>query len=208
MKGNIKSLHLLLITILFALVSCSTTTLTSVWQKESFKGPIDNVFVLGVAEKEVNRRIFEDEFSKQLSARGVNATASYRVFPSDEMLGKEEIEAKLDELNIETIIVTTIVDKERKVYRETWYPNYSQRYRYWHDEVRTIEYIDEIYHLQTSLYDVGSEGLVWVALSETVFMDDAMSRSSNKQIKSFINVMVKRLSNDGLMKQQRYKTGY
>jgi hypothetical protein len=199
MKGNLKSLHLLLILICFTLVSCSTT-LTSVWKDENFKGPVNNVFVMGVFQREVNRRVYEDEFVKKLSAQGVNAIASYREFGSGKLPDKEEIVSKMEALNMEAVLITNIVDKERRrVYAETWYQNYGHHYGYWHG--RTTEFIDDIYHVETKLYDVRSEGLIWSALSETVVMEDAIAQSDRNIIKTFINVMVKKLSDDGLVKQ-------
>jgi hypothetical protein len=201
MKGNLKSLHLLLILICFTLVSCSTT-LTSVWKDENFKGPVNNVFVMGVFQREVNRRVYEDEFVKKLSAQGVNAIASYREFGSGKLPDKEEIVSKMEALNMEAVLITNIVDKERRrVYAETWYQNYGHHHGYWHGgAVRTTEFIDDIYHVETKLYDVRSEGLIWSALSETVVMEDAIAQSDRNIIKTFTNVMVKKLSDDGMLK--------
>ena len=203
MKGNLKSLHLLLILICFTLVSCTTTTLTSVWKDESYKGPVNNVFVMGVFQKETNRRIYEDGFVKKLSAQGVNAIASYKEFGSGKLLDKKAIVSKMEELNMEAVLITNIVDKERRrVYAETWYQNYGHHYGYWHgNEVRTTEFIDDIYHVETKLYDVRSEGLIWSALSETIVMEDAFAQNDRNIINTFINVMVKKLSDDGLVKQ-------
>jgi hypothetical protein len=200
MRGNLKSLHPMLIIICVALVSCSTTNLTNVWKDESFKGPVNNVFVIGVFKERDNRRTYENEFVKKLSAQGVNAIASYKEFGSGKLPDKEAIVSRMQELNMEAVLITNIVGKERRrVYAETWYQNYGHHYGYWHG--RTTEFIDDIYHVETKLYDVRSEGLIWSALSKTVVIDDGIYRSDVKEIKKFINVMVKKLSDDGMLKQ-------
>ncbi|NOQ65644.1 MAG: hypothetical protein GQ556_00305, partial [Desulfobacterales bacterium] len=84
---------------------------------------------------------------------------------------------------------------------DTWYQKYGHQHRYWHDESTTLEFIDDVYHVETKLYDVRSEGLIWSALSETVVMEDAIAQSDRNIIETFINVMVKKLSDDGLVKQ-------
>ena len=202
MKGNLKSLHLLLIIICFALASCSTTNLTSVWKDEGFKGSVNNVFVIGIFKERDNRRTYENEFVKQLSAQGVNAIASYKEFGSGKLPDKKAIVSKMEELNMGAVLIANIVDKERRrVYAETWYQNYGYHYGYWHgDEVRTTEFIDDIYHVETKLYDVRSESLVWSALSKTVVFDEFV-KSEVKEIRKFINFMVKKLSDDGLLKR-------
>ncbi len=200
MKGNLKSLHLLLIIICFALASCSTTNLTSVWKDEGFKGPVNNVFVIGVFKERDNRRTYENELVKILSAQGVNAIASYKEFGSGKLPDKEEVVSKMEELNMGAVLITNIVDKERRrVSVETWYQNYSHYYNTSY-RTSTVEYIDEVYHVETKLYDVRSEGLIWSALSKTLVLDKVV-QSDVKEIKKFINVMVKKLSDDGMLKQ-------
>jgi hypothetical protein len=201
MQGNLKSLHLLLIIICFTLVSCTTTTITSVWKDESYKGQIQNVFVIGLFQRETNRRIYEDEFVKQLSAQGVNAIASYKELRSDKLLDKKVIMSKMEELNMEVVFITNIVDKERKeMYGKTWYNDYSYHYptRY---KISTMRYLDYDYHVETELYDVRSDGLIWSALSETVVMEKAIVQSDRNIINALINAMVKKLSDDGLVKK-------
>jgi hypothetical protein len=200
MKGNLKLLHLLLIIIFFTITSCSTTNLTSVWKDEGFKGPVNNVFVIGVFKERDNRRTYENEFVKILSAQGVNAIASYKEFGSGKLPDKEEVVSKMEELNMEAVLITNIFDKERRrVSVETWHQNYSHYYNTSY-RTSTVEYIDEVYHVETKLYDVRSEGLIWSALSKTLVLDKVV-QSDVKEIKKFINVMVKKLSDDGMLKQ-------
>ena len=44
---------------------------------------------------------------------------------------------------------------------------------------------------------LGTEKLIWSALSETILIDQSVS---NQEIKSFINVMVKNIKEDNLLK--------
>jgi hypothetical protein len=152
-----------------------------------------------------------------LSAQGVNAIASYKVFGSGKLPDKKAIMSKMDELNMEVVLITNIVDKERqRVYEKTWhnYSTYLYRTRY---KTSTMRYIDYDYHVETELYDVrcvgapalidysliskcDRDGLIWSALSETLVLDKVV-QSDVKEIEKFINVMVKKLSDDGMLKQ-------
>jgi hypothetical protein len=155
---------------------------------ESFKGTVNNVLVIGVFKELVNRRTYEDELVKKLGAHGVNARPSYKVFGSGKLPDKKAIVSKMDELNMETVLITAIFDKES---REGWYQNYSHRYN-------AFRYEYDIYRVETKLYDMRSEGLIWSALSETVVFDPDINRDV-KEIKVFIDVMVKKLSDDGML---------
>ena len=200
MKGNLKSFHLLLIIIFFTITSCATTTFTSVWKDEGFNGPIDNVFIIGVFKERDNRRTYENEFVKQLSAQGVNAIASYKEFGSGKLPDKGEVVSKMEELNMEAVLITNLVDKERRrVYKETWSQNYSH---YYNTSYRssTVEYIDDVYYLETKLYELRSEGLIWSALSKTLVLDKVV-QSDVKEIKKFINFMTKKMSEDGMLNE-------
>jgi hypothetical protein len=64
-------------------VACGTpTTSTEVWKNPSYAaGPVKNVVVFGGRMNESNRRTLEDGFVHALTAHGVHATPSYRMFP-------------------------------------------------------------------------------------------------------------------------------
>ena len=197
MKRTMRLFHCSILLIAFLLTSCATTTLTSVWKDESYQGQIHDVFVIGVAKKYSNKRIFEDEFVKQLNAHGVNAIQSYTVFPFNEMLDKEAIISKMKELGMNTVLITNVVDKERRVYTETWYTAYSYRYDY--RPYRNTQYAENVYSLETKFYDLSTEKLIWSALSETFLIDD-ITIDYGEEIRSFINVMVKKIKEDNLLK--------
>ena len=170
--------------------------MTSVWKDESYQGQIHDVFVIGVVKKYTNRRIFEDEFVKQLKAYGVNAISSYTVFPFKEMMDKNVITSKMKELELNTVLITNVVDQERNVHMGSWHSDYSSSYKY---SAQAKEYKEDVYHLETRLYDTSTEKLIWTALSET-FLIDAIASDYGEEIILFINVMVKKIKEDNLLK--------
>lgn len=120
MKHGGKILCIIIFITLFALMSCATTTLTSVWRDPAYQGEkIRKVLVIGVSDKPAIKRLFEDEFVRQLQAKGVEGISSYTILPSEGPQDKDIIQAKVKELNIDGIIITRLIDKKRV---ETYYP--------------------------------------------------------------------------------------
>jgi hypothetical protein len=169
------------------ITSCTkATTLLSTWRDEGYSGNIKKVLILGASENQGTRRIFEQEFSNQLKPHGVASLPSNEILPAEKMLDKETIRSKIADLNIDAVLVTRLVEKKtERVYSPGWYDGYKQSYG------RVFK--DEIVNLETSLYDVKTEKMIWSALSETVVME---GESVYKEIKAFIKIMVDNLAKE------------
>ncbi len=62
--------------------ACASTKLTQTWVDKSSKGKtVSNVLVIGIANEESNRRLFESTFVQKLKAVGVEAVSSADVIP-------------------------------------------------------------------------------------------------------------------------------
>lgn len=211
---------------LLLITSCASTKLRAVWKDENYRGRLDKVLVIGVSEKPVVRRVFEGEFARQLQVRGVSAVPSHTLFATPELLDKDSIISEVERLKIDGIIVTRLVEKiqvetyvpgetyvvpQRGHHIETleayvpgqtyvvpqvhhnWHGYYQQGYTAVHTEGYTVT--DEIVVLETNLYDARTEKLIWSALSETF-----VATSLERLISEFIGVIVKDLSEKGLLK--------
>jgi len=73
-----------------ALAACASTSLVNQWKSPDHVGPaVRKVLVVGVTKQASVRRVFEDEFTAQLRAAGVEAipvTASFRGRQADQAL--------------------------------------------------------------------------------------------------------------------------
>ena len=69
--------------------ACTTTQFKSVWKEETFDGPLNNILVVGVAERNDIRRFFEKEFAKLFNDRGTKAMASTVIIPSEKELNED-----------------------------------------------------------------------------------------------------------------------
>lgn len=187
------------------ITACATTQLTSSWKDPSYKGQPSKIMVIGVAKKPVIKRIFEDEFVKQLNVRGIDAIASYTVMPDKKQEDHAVIAAKLKELGADAVLISRLVSKktvQRYVPSSVYYPpsyygNCWDYYGYCSQSVYTPGYTaeDEYALMEINLYDARNDKLIWSATSETELLG-----SNQDQIKSYIGVMVSAMVEQKLLR--------
>ena len=187
------------------LAACATTRLTSVWRDETYRGPqLRKVLVVGVSERAVIRRLFEDEFTRQLKARGSDATPSYTIGSLELLQDRAASVAKIRELGFDGVLVTRLVDRKTVTtyypptylgppgYAGGWYGYYSLSYGYVTSPGYTVE--SQVVNLETSVYETKADRLVWSALSETF-----LEGSSQSLVRSLIKLLVANLAKAGLV---------
>jgi len=193
-----------LIPIALLLSACASTQLTSVWKDPSYQTRPAKILVIGMARSPLNRRLFEDEFVRQLEAHGTSAIASYTVLTDAQQGDQAVIARKVAELGADAVLITRLVSKKivqvyvpgtpyyPPPYYDTWPNYYVYGYRYMY----TPGYIanDEYAVIETNLYDAKTDRLIWAATSETGIND-----SNKNLIKSYIKVMVNNMIGLGLL---------
>lgn len=204
MTNKLVFFSLILAAYLLAMASCATTTLDSVWKDPNYQGELDNVFVIGIARQENNRRLFEDRFVEQLKMKGKDAIASYTIVPSLEKINKETVEKEIETSAVNAVIVTKVVNvKEEssnisrsphpaRVYNEPWYRGYSRDYR----DVRSsrTSYKYRSVALEINIYDPQTDKLIWSAWADTI-----VDRSVQASIESLIKAIIEKLSDNNLL---------
>ncbi len=74
--------------------ACASTTVVEQWQSpDHAAGPFKRILVVGVTQQAATRRIFEDEFVRQLRGRGTDAVASHAYVPEDGAVSKDRLAA-------------------------------------------------------------------------------------------------------------------
>ena len=176
---------------------CASTTITSVWSDEHYKQtPIQSILVIGVAENMHNRNIFESAVVAELEKNGVKAMASAKVL-GDQEIKKDNILSAAEQTKMQVVLVTRLVGtKEEKIYRpptyygvshsyyNSWGSYYPHMYDYSPGYMET--YINVL--LETSIFDVKEQQLIWSAASETFAPTDV-----NKEIKKLAQVLVSKM---------------
>jgi hypothetical protein len=189
-------------------VGCATTKLTVVWMDETYQGyRLDNVLVMGVSDRTVMRRVFEDKFVKQLEAAGIRAVSSAAAIPGEHKLTKEAIEPELKELGIDAVLITHLVavDKETvyvppQTYSVPYTYHYYKHYYMVYDYVHTPGYYStyKIVRLETNIFHTKTGKPIWSAQSETLD-----PRSAEKLMDSLINLVINDLKKKKLLQSPK-----
>jgi len=161
---------------------------TAEWRAPAYTVTPRKALVILAAPRPTLTRLFEDEFDRQLNARGVEAVPGYSLLPpggpADD---KDEIAAGVERIQADAFFITRLVD--RKSY-ETYYPGsvYStQSGRLGRREYQaTPGYVvqESILHVETQLYDATTEPLAWSVMTET-----RVGSSMESEVKTFVKVM-------------------
>lgn len=192
------------VTALFLLlaVSCAGTKFTQTTvNKDVVEKPYSDLLIIGIAHKDKQRRLFEQQFVSQLRAAGVEAVASGDAIaiPADMELEKDTILKAVRKFGSDGVIITHVVafDTDESVVRSggstsDYFNYYGTRYNAFHTAgySRTTSKV----RLQTRLYDVKTEKLVWSGRSKTWNLDTA-----TEIIDDVIRAVIKELQNQKLI---------
>ena len=201
MKRKWGVLRITVAVCLLLVVSCSATTMSAVWKDPNYQGgKLKKVLVVGVAKDEVIRRLFEDEFSARLKAHGTDAYPSYSILASTEMLAEDPVNAKIENLDLDAVLVTRFVNRKKETvytpgtryYSGGWYNWYSTGYGYVTSPGYYSEY--EVISLSTNIYHSQTGEMIWSGLSDTV-----TGGSAETEIRDLIDAIVRSLTENGLI---------
>jgi hypothetical protein len=185
----------LALVVLATLTACGASAgVTGRWRDPNRAKPVHDVLVVGIAQRNLYRRLYEDEFVKRFAARGISAKASYLVVPGDD-LTREQLEATVAEQKFDSVLLTHLVNiGHRREYKEgpttatpyiTSYgmgyyasPYYAPAYGpgfgtyysavYSYTQAEGYYETTKTYNLETALYSAKDSKLVWALMSQTV----------------------------------------
>ena len=196
--------HLVFVLALVALAAlqagCSSTTLNSSWSDPGFRGPVRKIYVVGVARQEINRRVFEDTFSRELNALGATGIASYHDLPQDAADSQDAVVARLNQHGADSILMARMVNMRIEQVTSpgyvsgasTWGGYYANRYEAIYVPPTTAEF--QIATIEANLYETKSGKLVWSAQLEVLVDNDIP-----KLFDDFVKVVSKDLKQKGLL---------
>ena len=203
--------------ITFILQACSSPKeTTGVWvNKEKIQGKSFNkLFIVVMTADPEARSTVEGDLVAIAKSRGHEAIKSIDLIPvvlSDPKLPtKDEVVAKVKESGCDAVFVGTILKKEEDVrytpgttaYSVAPYASYAGTYTgyysYWYQSVSTPEYYDheKTYFMQSNLYDVASEEVMWSVQSK-VFSPGSIKKFS----RAYTSTLIKQLEKEKLIKK-------
>jgi hypothetical protein len=198
------------IAILFT--SCGpSTVITASWKSPSVPPQkYSKILVAALTSNTITKVILENEFALALG-NGINVLKSITEFPPDihnTDSDKEAIMKKVKNKNVDAILTITLINKETETryipgsysynpiigynYYDNFWGYYSYRYPYSYDPGYYVQ--DKIYFIETNLYDVKTEKLVWSAQSRT-YNPAGLQKFS----KEFSNIIVAQMKKDGVL---------
>jgi hypothetical protein len=192
--------------IVLGLTSCASTQVVSQWQDKEFKGKVHKVLVIGMANQETTRRIYEETISADLKQKGVTTVAASSVWVTKNDITRDAVIAYLKGKDFDGVIVTRLVDVQRSqtYVPPTYYNSFNDYYyRTYPTTVSSGYLVDStVVSLETNVYSLGAskagqagkDGLIWSVVSETFNPVDI-----EKEIKSLSTLLVSKMAKDGVI---------
>jgi hypothetical protein len=207
MKSRIIQGGIVTIIAFSLLASCYGTKVVAEWKDEAYQRYPSRVFVVGLSKERGPRSLIEDEFARQLNARGNDAIASNTVLPRDEKLDKEAVLTKAQDLGADVILLVKFLKKEigstqtplRRYAVPQGFDTSWDSYYYGGVStdigVRDISYDYDTISMETTLFLTATRKPIWSALSQTTYQQGPI-----KQIKPFTAAIVKKLAQEKLVR--------
>ena len=188
---------------------------TGVWvNKEKIQGKsYSNIFIIVMTANLEARALLENNLASLATEKGYKTVKSMDVMPPGlkdaAMPSKEDIVKKVKESNCDAVFVASLLKKEEDVRYTpgttaysvrpyyTWSGNYFGYYSHWYPTLYNDGYYtkEKNYFMQSNLYDVASEEIMW-SVQSTVFDPSSL----NKFSKAYTSQLIKQLKEEGLLK--------
>jgi hypothetical protein len=189
-------------------LSCATMRVTNQWRDETFQGlPYKNIMVVALTKRPDLRQPMEDEFSRQIKARGGEAAACYVCIPDVDKITREELVKVGAGMGIEAYLVVRILrtDIQMESYRSS-IPSPAGDYgtdsmlnmQLWGSPDPPMQKKREVATLESRLYDGKSAKLVWRSIIESV-----NSSREGSEIPGFVRTVLSALEDEKLIPQSK-----
>ena len=151
---------------------CAATKFESSWTNPE-AGPLrfNKTLAVYMTSDESSRRIAEDRLVQQIGP--ARSAASYTLIPGAEMMDTEKAKEKVREAGFDGAVVMRVIEERQEVsyvpptyYRSGYWGGYNSRgWRAAYDPgyLRT----DKIVRVETNIYSLAEEKLIWSGVSET-----------------------------------------
>jgi len=172
----------------------------------SFAGK--KVAALVISNDDSLRVAGEESLVRELSARGMQAVATYRIAPKEELRHAETARPWFEKANVEGVVAVrpVSIDTRETYSTSTWAnPNYSTLWGYYGYGWGTV-YVpgavqkETLVVVETTVYSVPRNQLLWAAVSET---------TNPRNLRAFVDELVKgsveEMQKQGVAKSSRDK---
>jgi hypothetical protein len=160
----------------WTLTACASTRITDSWKAPGVTSlDFKKVVVIAISRDDMVRRTAEDEMVRQIQARGrAQAVASHTFLGDPEAKDVEQAKAKIGQMGFDGAVTMRLVSSAQETtyvpgsYPTPYYGFYGY-YGYAWPTVYDPGYLrtDTIVQVETNVYAVADEKLLWSGVSET-----------------------------------------
>ena len=193
------------------LAGCSSTTFNGAWKNPDYNGKVKKVYIVGIANQETHRRIFEDDFNQQLSDHGVTCLSSYKDLPTSKEIDEFKIAQNVSANGADSVLMVHVTGKRTeevvnpgrittydggRYYERPYYRNYGSYYNQRREviyEPATITQFN-VATVEANLYDTKTKEMIWSAQLETV-----IDGNIQKLLKDFAKTVIKDMARKGVI---------
>lgn len=197
------------------LCACSPSTrITGSWVEPSAKGQSvqgKRVFIASLTRNMEVRTKLENALAEQANQRGIAAVKSTEHFSPDfyqNIPTENNLLKQIRNTGSNAILTISLINKESETRYVPgtnsyapfpyygWYGGFYSYFNYWRPRFYDPGYYvtDKTYFMETNLYDIASNKLIWSAQSETI-----NPGSIDNFVRTYPKVLVSQLIKDGLL---------
>jgi hypothetical protein len=196
---------ILLLLVASALTSCSPSTkIVKSWMEPGASVTADSqnkVLVIALVKDETSRRVIEDELAKRIKA---TAVPSYKLLTPEmlEAASEEALNSTLKQGSFTHILLMRLADVEKETSyvpgtTTGYYGGYGRYYGYGASMYSSPGYYqtDKNYFVETMIYAVGNNKLLWTGTSKTV-----NPSKLDKTVNEIADVVTAKMKENGFLK--------
>ena len=186
------------------LAACASTSIVSLWViPDAAANKPRKLLVVGVSNADATRRIFEDEFVRQLKARGIDAVPSYSQLYQDSKPTQEAVVSAIKSSGADTVLVTQITGTDTRTdvsyqYQPMLVPGgyygfYSGAWASTYVATPTV-YQYDVVNAETRVWNTQSDKLVFSVMTRT--FDPS---NPQREIPPFVTLIIDHMAKSGLI---------
>lgn len=183
------------------------TNFVSTWKAPdaagaNYKG--QKVVALVMSPEPNQRQGAEWALTLELKKRGVDAVPAYSIVPADETKDRDKARARFEQIGAVGVVVMRVTGQEKEMsttsagWTAPYYTNFwGDYYSYGWGSVYVADYlrIENIFHVETLVYNLKQGKLIWAGKSKTVNPETAQSL-----IKDLVSGVASEMKKAGLIK--------
>jgi hypothetical protein len=162
--------------VILILISCSPSSqFTNLYVDDAYKGmQFKKVLVVGMAKEDWKKKVYENEFRKDLMTHDVEVLTAWQELPKGETISKDVFYKYFSDKNIDAVFVVMAAGSKTEETMTSggssnvyvgFYGFYVSSAQYFYSPVTTSE--ETIVYMKTNIYETSKGTLIWSVKSQS-----------------------------------------